>query len=425
MKRSSRRDCRDEAAPGNAVRDGMSEESRDERAGLSAVTLPGMNETRLLVPNFHVALLHFPIVLLLVGVAIELVCSFAWKTSTARAAGRWMLVFAVILGWPAVYSGAYAVRTVAGEDYAYSTWAEMRAGSPALSAEGTWLTLRNHIILNVTATAATTIVVAGWLMAGARVRQRMHGVGLFVLCLASGAVLVSAWHGGELVYWHDATHIRSSTGIDAPEIRRPSMAPTSILPPLDTHVTVAGYATGLAFLAWGVAARSRRALAAIDPATGSTLPGTTPASPDSPIVDPQRDRIFAAFQQNSIEVVAAAPSAALGWIAALAFVTAAAFGIWTIATEWETWSPGTLLQAIVDADANKGGISRRLAHLIAGLTIIVLAILVGIAGARSTRTRMLPMLVGFVLLAAMVIQAWLGVLLLLDSNSGPLTRLNS
>ena len=378
----------------------------------------------LVIPNFHVALLHFPIALLLLGTAIELICSFAWKTSTLRMAGRWMLVLAVVLGWPALYSGAYAVRTVAGEDFGYSTWATMRAQSSALAAAGNWETLRTHIIVNAAAIALATIVVAGWLMAGTRVRQRTHGLGVALLCLACAAVIVGAWHGGELVYWHDATHVRNSPGIDAAGERHPSLAPTALLPPLDAHVALAGLATGIALLAWGVAARSRRALAAIDPITGQTLPGTTPASPDSPMVDPQQDRIFAAFQQNSIEVVAAAPPATPGWLAAFAFMATAGLGLWSLADGYETWSPPILLRAIIDADAAHG-VSRRLAHLMVGLAIIILSIVVGVAGARSTRTRWLPFAIGWILLIALVLQAWLGVLLLLDSNSGPVTGFNS
>ena len=376
----------------------------------------------LVIPNFHVALIHFPIALLILGVAIELVCSFAWKTSGARLAGRWMILLSVLLGWPAAYSGVYAIRTAAGEDYAFLTWVDIRASSPTLSNAGVWEALRTHLVINAGAVALTTLVVVGWLMAGARLRVRLHMPGMAVLLLACSAIMVGAWHGGELVYYHDVTRVRESPGILASAEREISAAPADIIPPLDAHVAAAGLATGIGLIAWGVAARSRRAMVAIDPNTGQTLPGTTAASPDSPLLDPQRDRIFAAFQQNSIEVVAAPPPSTLGWLAAFAFVVTASLGLWAFAVSYDSWSPSLLIEAIIDADKGMG-LSRRLAHLLVGIGVIILAILVGVIGARS-RSRALPMIVGFAFFAAMTFQAWLGILLLLDTNDGSITSLN-
>jgi uncharacterized membrane protein len=376
----------------------------------------------LVIPNFHVALIHFPIALLVLGVAIELVCSFAWKTSGARLAARWMILLGTLFGWPAAYSGAFAIRTAAGEDFAALSWADIRGNSPTLSNEGAWEVLRTHLVINAGAVALCSLVVVGWLMAGARLRQKLHVPGMALLVLACSAVMVAAWHGGELVYFHDVTHVRDSTGINATGERVVSHAPRDIVPPLDAHVTLAGLATGIALIAWGVAARSRRAMVAVDPNTGQTLPGTTAASPDSPLMDPQRDRIFAAFQQNSIEVVTAPPQATLGWIAAFAFLAVSGLGLWSLADSFESWSPALLMEQIIDAKESTG-LSRRLAHLLAGVAVLMLSLLVGIVGARS-RSRTVPMLVGFVLFAALAVQAWIGILLLLDTNSGALTRLN-
>lgn len=375
------------------------------------------------IPNFHVALIHFPIALLLLGVGFELVCSIGWKTSGARLAGRWMILLAAILGWPAVYSGAYAVRTAAGEDYASMKWVEIRHDSPTLSNEAAWETLQSHLLINTGAIALTSIVVFGWLMAGVRLRRKLHVVGMGALVLACSAVMFGAWHGGELVYYNDVTRVRESPGNAATGEREVARSPRAFVPPLDTHVTLAGLATGLALTAWGVAARSRRAMVAIDPNTGQTLPGTTAAAPGAPLLDPQQDRIFAAFQQNSIEVVTAPPPSTLGWIAAIAFVATAGFGLWSLADSYESWSPTDLFAAVIDLDNKTGALSRRLAHLLVGVTVIVLAILVGVVGGRS-RSRTWPMLFGFVLFAALIAQAWLGVLLLVDSNTGSVASFN-
>jgi hypothetical protein len=146
--------------------------------------------------------------------------------------------------------------------------------------------------------------------------------------------------------------------------------------------------------------------------------------PDSPLVDPQRDRIFAAFQPATIEVVAAPPPATLGWLAAAAFVATSLLGVWFLAASYESWSPAVLWRAIVDRNDEPILITRRLAHVLAGIALVILAAVIGVVGARSRASRAWPLIVGFVLLIVLVGQAWLGVLLLLDSNSGPITRFN-
>ena len=42
---------------------------------------------RLIIPNYHVILVHYPLALLAMGLLIE-IFSFLWRRSSARAAGR-------------------------------------------------------------------------------------------------------------------------------------------------------------------------------------------------------------------------------------------------------------------------------------------------------------------------------------------------
>ena len=66
---------------------------------------------RFIVPNLHVALLHFPIALLLLGTAIE-VFSFLWRRSGVRIAARWMILLGALSMLPAAASGMFAFSDV-------------------------------------------------------------------------------------------------------------------------------------------------------------------------------------------------------------------------------------------------------------------------------------------------------------------------
>jgi hypothetical protein len=103
------------------------------------------------------------------------------------------------------------------------------------------------------------------------------------------------------------------------------------------------------------------------------------------------------------------------------------FGWWHLARETETINPASLWEQVVapmqnvDADNKPVTPTRRLAHSVAGVAIIVLPLLL------AALTRLLPrsrlMLIALSLLLAIVLaaQVWLGTLLLLDTNIGPVT----
>ena len=63
-------------------------------------------------PNLHVVLVHFPLALLLAGLAIE-VFSFMYRRSSFRAAGRCMILLGALASVPTALSGAYAFADVA------------------------------------------------------------------------------------------------------------------------------------------------------------------------------------------------------------------------------------------------------------------------------------------------------------------------
>lgn len=377
-----------------------------------------MNHSELIIPNQHVALIHAPIVLLMLGLLVEVACAVAARQSSARIAGRWMILFGAALGWPSVFSGLFALRDVAAvgnPDLLYAPWHQKLAESPMLTKPALWETLRAHLLVAAGAIALANVVVIGWLMAGERVRRALYVPSLLLLALSCAAIGFAAWNGGELVYWNDATGIADSPGIagtvdEAGEGTRPvERSITAIVPPLQTHVTLAGLATGLILLTWAVASRTRTAPPAVTQAAAA-LPS---------------DPFFAAFQTGPVQPVRDAPGTALGWLTVLAIAATGVFGWWTLAIEYESWSPRTLLAAVLDVDNKAGPVSRRAAHAIGAGALVFLTLLVAYAGRWSRRSRVVPLLVGFLLLAAVLAQTWLGLLLLLDTNSGPLVMPNA
>src|SRR5262245_22228828 len=69
---------------------------------------------QLVNPDLHVILIHFPIAMLFVGAAIELLAPLFWRRSSFRAAGRWMILVGALAAIPAVTTGLFAARHAMG-----------------------------------------------------------------------------------------------------------------------------------------------------------------------------------------------------------------------------------------------------------------------------------------------------------------------
>lgn len=153
----------------------------------------------LVTPNLHVALVHFPIALLVIGTLIELF-AFLWRRSGFRSAGRWMILLGALLAVPVTFSGIYAYRDVAGINNPndYGTWAEIRAASPM--SEMQWEMLWDHTWQQIVATQLAVLAVLVWIACSDRYRRRLHIPLMLVLLLANLFMLAGAWHGGEMVY---------------------------------------------------------------------------------------------------------------------------------------------------------------------------------------------------------------------------------
>jgi hypothetical protein len=203
------------------------------------------------------------------------------------------------------------------------------------------------------------------------------------------------------------------------------------VPPLQAHVVLAGLAVAVALGALGLSAR---AVATADDAR------RVREDPDD-IDDVHRDMLYqppvprgpAAMDVvrsiNPETDMAAGPAPRLPvsrlWLlAALVAASASATGLWFLAgpDEAGTWEPKRLWSMIMPSAENPG--QRRLAHVIAGGTIVVVPLLLALVTRVSRRPKVLLTLLGLVLLLAVAAQVWLGVLLMLDTPGGAIYRFN-
>ena len=221
-------------------------------------------------PNLHVALIHYPLGLLVAGVLVEAFAFLGWRRSPARAAGRWMIGLGAVGGVVAAFSGIYALRAVARS--AAETWADVRATSPVLSDGRVWHLLKMHTVYQSSAAAAAMAAVVVWLGCSDRGRRVAHVPVLVVLLASVGGMLTGAWFGGETIYRHgvgvEVAAVVSPPGTpvlaaekttpEATDAAPPIPEPTKVeqlFPPVELHVLMAGVVTGLSLLSIGLSIR--------------------------------------------------------------------------------------------------------------------------------------------------------------------------
>jgi len=365
-----------------------------------------MNE-ELIQPNLHIAIVHFPVALLVLGVLIEAFSFLGWRRSTLRGAARWMILLGAISLVPTATSGIYALHDVQQESSINATVREH---------------LRDHIIFASIAGALALLSCTLWIGVSDRMRRNLH-IPIVILLLAAGAAITVAAHvGGHMAYVH-GLGVSSTPNADD---RLDQQAPTRsvgiagiseqiapFVPPLQTHMILAGLAAALGVVSIGFSSR-----AMIDR-----------SAPIEPVVRHDSDAIAAAFTKPLAEVVFAEErSTRAGPVVLLAVIAgalAALAGWWFAAHDSGIWKPGELWKYVTDRSLNEGRLlTRRTAHVVAGTSIVVLPLLLLAVSRFRPRGRVLWLGLSVLLLLAIAAQVWLGQLMLLDESRvmGPVTR---
>jgi uncharacterized membrane protein YhaH (DUF805 family) len=270
-----------------------------------------------------------------------------------------------------------------------------------------------------------------WLGASDLGRRRLRFLVLIALLAAMGMFTSGAWHGGEMVY-------RQGFGVDGRQAIDYSASEESAEPgpkgpfdkdkiddlvsPMQIHLILAGLVIAMAAGALGLSLR--HCVAESQPAIPPPAPESLEIDPASP---PQPGPAKSVF---SLEELAAAreagdPPPTRFWILA-AFLAALTiilgFYVGDFLTGRKFFNVEHLQRAMQDLrDPDK---MRMGMHIILGSAILVLCLILALLGTMRPGNRGLVSFFALLLMIAVAGQIWMGILLLYDTDRGPLTKFN-
>ncbi len=422
-------------------------------------------------PNFHAAMIHFPIGLLVAGLILELT-GVCFRGVATRAAARWMIAVGALAMIPAALSGVYAISDVARRSMPVGqkvdvAWADVLKSTDlyggktsASDNEGDqWRMISGHVWRTAPATGGALLAVLLWMGASDRWRKRLYLPCGLLLIGSAGVMMWGAWMGGEAVYRH-GTAVRLNDRRTAPAVMHPATQPGAaremtearspgtlahVAPPLQSHVVFAGFAISFALAAMALAFRNASAgeivLSAEDEEkllTGVAEPGVRPAVPQ----DLAMLRMFKPAAAMAV-AKADAPAARLWLTAALFGVITSSLGLWFLSQQtdaasrasqdkrsiavvlWETVkTPAPPPGPTTQPPENPLNLNRRFAHVIAGGVLIVLPLLMSALAKWAPRHRALLASLSLLLIVVIGVQVWIGVLMTLDTPGGSVTKFN-
>lgn len=358
-------------------------------------------------PDLHVVLVHYPIALATLGLAIELFSIF-WRRSSFRTAGRWMILLGTLLCLPALTTGLYAAYQALGGDVGMS-WHQIQSGSDF--DEQKWELLRDHLILTAGGTGLMLVVVIVWLASSDAWRRRLHVVHLLALLLGVVALAFGADHGGQMRY-HGVGSIKPDA--PAPTTSQDDSLPMQekiriLIPPIQVHLILAGLtvatslaAIGLSFRKLGEARRIERDYDTdiADALTAHSLdPGAAPARlpPEEP--------------ESSV------PAARFWALGALLALTTIASGWWMFFDG--AWDFNVMRDYVRDPEHQ-----RVFFHVVFGASLVILPLILALFTRFAPRARIFLWILTLCMIAVLAAQIWLGVLLMFDTNVGPINAWN-
>jgi len=364
----------------------------------------------LVKPNWHIAIIHFPIGLIVLGSILELFSFLGWRRTSLRAGARWMLLAGAILAVPAAFSGIYALGDVVPNGIN-----AVRASDPEL-ANYLWL----HVWTQSSATVLAMLIVSVWIGLSDGWRDRLAIVFKFLLLILIGLISYGSHVGGEQVYEHQLATEKRLTPATLPTAAQLGEIDTwaTLFPPDQNHIVLAGFALAAACVCIGLAARATHyedlnALRAEGQfASAFSLRG------DEPIVE--RPHELYVSPTNHTPAVRTGRLWAVAWV--LLLLTAVS-GLAILAIDAHSLDVNMLWDSISKPiEATDPGLTRRFAHVLVGVFIVADGLVLGLLSRFARRRATVLAMFALPLILAMAAQIWLGTLLMLDGPSGPVTR---
>ncbi|MBC7782203.1 MAG: hypothetical protein H7144_00070 [Burkholderiales bacterium] len=369
----------------------------------------------LIRPNWHIALVHFPLAFLVIGSLVEVFSFLGWRRSSFRWAGRWMLLIGAIFAVPATFSGLYAMADVVPDGLS-----GMDDANPAKEA------LRDHLLMLSVATGASILLVTFWIACNDTWRDRLglfFKLGLLVVLLLT---LVGTHHGGDLVYGfkigvHGEGASTLPTSLPAGPI---SDALDEALGAEQMHVIVAGFALAMACVCLGL---SFRAAAQpddlyIDESAGMQQIAVAFGPTGGSINDP-RQLLAPSEHVRSLNHTRRPPAARFWLLTTFLLILTSALGLWYLTIAEGTRDVETLRRAItLPLNEHDPSLTRRFAHVVTGVVIIADSLLLLFAAAAARRSKLILVLLAAPMITAIAVQVWLGILLVLEGPGWKVTE---
>jgi uncharacterized membrane protein len=374
---------------------------------------------KFILPNFHAIIIHFPIAMLGIGVAIELF-SFIWRRSSFRQAGQWMILIGTLAIVPAVTTGLSALQNVMAHGADSDAWIDLKAGSGFTQTD--WNFIRLHIILTACAAGMVLVAVVTWLASSDKWRNVLRVPALLMLIAACGLMVDGAWHGGEMVY-------RLGFAVQGKLETVTDTAPPSgfedklkyYAPPTDVHLLLAGVVFSLAAVTLGLSVR--RALTTDTVIVQRVPPTYVPAAAEKDTIKPISLMQALNDPGDEIPVVPAIPAARFWLLTALIAIGAVVTGLW-LGDYLVPWpliiSKDHVVRALHNIQDSKK--AREGMHIVFGSSILVFTLVLAMITRFAPRSRVILSGFGLLLVIAMAGQVWLGVLLTFDGGRGSLSR---
>lgn len=384
---------------------------------------------QLISPNLHVILIHYPLGLLIAGTLIELF-SFMWPRSSFRLGGRWMILVGALSAVPTTFSGIYALNSVAQSHnpVGMAPWVDVKAASPTLAQPVIWEMMRQHVLYQSIATGICVLVVVAWLALSDRARKSLHIPLMVVLLIGVAIVIRASYFGGEAVYRHGVAVESVRTGAEPvpTPTKEPRFAWEKKFPPLELHAISAGTAIALALVSIGLSFRKITSsyevtdTRPIRPREETMAPnGGGTRTPPSPV-----SMVRSFNPEIEVTVNPFAPSARFWLLTALLALMTVGGGLFV--SHADAFAPGHHLFREVweEIKPQDRTVSRLLAHVTAGTIIFITPLVLAMLARFAPRRRFWLTLLTSILLVAVGLQIWFGVLLMFDTPAGKITRWN-
>ena len=379
---------------------------------------------RLITPNFHVILIHFPLALLGVGMLIELL-HFMWRRSSIVDAGRWMILIGALAMIPASTAGIFALLDVASHGQPDGAWVNTKAASGFTDQD--WHHVKDHLLFGSAAAILALAAVITWLGSNDRWRAHLYFPALLTLVIAWALMGMGAWHGGEMVYQQgfgvtgEKTVVQPDGTPPPTTLRQQFNAYTTpqqlMVTATQLHLIAAGWVVSIAALGIGLSLRRSWII--------GQVPGTPEGAEASAAAhDPQSllQALDSPYESGAIAAAALdrprVPSARFWAVGIVLVLLTIVLGLYlSNGSNPHDWlnAKDSLKQL------NTAGQRRMGLHVAFGVSILLLCIVMAIFARFAPHSRVTLAFFAAVLLAAMAAQVWVGVLMLYDSDDGPIT----